>query len=68
MGETASAGGLTARSEGQVGRRGEAQWPQFEQSPIQIGGGGGTGEENLAGGKVEADRNRFSSKQPIEIE
>ena len=50
------------------GGGGRAQWPQFEQSPIQIGGGGGTGEENLAGGKVEADRNRFSSKQPIEIE
>ena len=27
-----------------------AQWPQFERSPIQIGGGGDTGEENSGGG------------------
>ena len=32
-----------------------AQWPQFERSPIQIGGVAHTGEENSAGGKVTAD-------------
>ena len=43
-----------------------AQWPQFERSPIQIGGGADTGEENSAGGRgkspqqtfVDSERNR----------
>ena len=40
-----------------------AQWPQFERSPIQIGGGGDTGEENSGGGgseeKSAADFHQF---------
>ena len=33
-----------------------AQWPQFERSPIQIGGGGDTGEENSGGGSCREEK------------
>ena len=46
-----------------------AQWPQFERSPIQIGGGGDTGEENSGGGRksrqqtfVDSERNRSAAE------